>query len=168
MNIRWLIAGMILSACAVKKKVDLPDYLRGTASQAQPPYAVRLTESDRTWNVWLPPVSGGYEVRIPIGKGDALAGAEAKKHAILTQDSPEFRAAMARIHGMFQRKSYDLAMLEITKLRVDFPDDGKLLAMQGTLYWKLGEKEKAQQTWERSMELDPANNSVLEMLEGIK
>jgi tetratricopeptide (TPR) repeat protein len=156
------------SSCAAKKRIDVPDHLRSTGNHVQPPYAVRLVDNERTWNVWLPPVSGGYEVRIPIGKGDAIAGAEAKGPAILTQDSTEFRAAMARVTGLFQRKSYDLALLELSRLRADFPDDAKLLAMEGTLHMKMGDKKRAQASWERALEIDPANDTVLNMLEELK
>ncbi len=168
MGMRTMVACLLFVGCAKRSRLDVPDQLRGKASYAQPPYAVRLTDNDRTWNVWLPPVSGGYEVRIPIGKGDALAGAEAKRPGILSQDSTEFRAAMARVTGLFQRKSYELALLELSKLREDFPDDPKLLSMQGTLYLNMGEKQKALEAWERVLELDPANTAVLEKLESIK
>jgi tetratricopeptide (TPR) repeat protein len=167
-----IVVGTVTTAasCASRQHIDVPQYLRANpAKAAQPPYAVKLTDNDRTWNVWLPPVSGGYEVRIPIGRGDPLPGGSDKKGpSIVSQDSTEFRAAMARVNALFQRKSYDLALLEVTKLRSDFPDDAKLLAMQGTLHWKLGDKQKAQEAWEKAMELDPGNNAVLEMLEGLK
>lgn len=156
-----------LAACAgARKRIDMPEQLRGTGSFKQPPYSVKLTDNERTWQVWLPPVTGGYEVRIPIGKGEPIAGADGATRAkILSQDSAEFRAALARVEGLYRQKSYDLALLELMKLRQDFPDDVKLLTMQGTLHWKLGEKEKAQKAWQRVLELEPSNFSVLELLE---
>ncbi len=167
MGMRFL-ALILLAACASQRHIDVPAHLRADDSPQKAPsnYVVKLTENGREWNVWLPPVSGGYEVRIPLAAGEALPQAGLAKK--MDEDSPEFRAALVRVNSFFARKSYDLALIELAKLRQLAPQNAKLLAMQGTLEWKLGNKDKAQAAWEKAMELDPENDTILQMLEGLK
>lgn len=159
---------LLLAACAGPQKIDVPIHLRAaTQKQAPeaPPFVVTVNDGTRSWNVSLPAVSGGYEVRIPVGGGEALPTAQRKP--VLSKDSLEYKAALARVQQLFTKKSYDLALLELGKLRADFPDDPKLLAMEGTIHFKQGDKEKAQQAWEKAAQLDPDNETVLDMLEGM-
>ncbi|MCC6809840.1 MAG: tetratricopeptide repeat protein [Deltaproteobacteria bacterium] len=162
---------VLLVACAGPRKIDVPLHLRAeTQAQKQTPpapFVVTLNDGGRAWNVSLPAVSGGYEVRIPVGNaGEALPSAARK--SVLLKESLEFKAALARVQALFAKKSYDLALLELAKLRADFPDDPKLLAMEGTIHFKQGHREKAQKAWEEAAALDPENDTVLDMLEGMK
>jgi tetratricopeptide (TPR) repeat protein len=156
---------LLLAACAARRKIEVPKHLRAKPVNMEAAYVVKLQDGDKTWSVALPPVSGGYEVRIPIGKGDALLPPGSKR--VLLKDSADYKAALARVQALFQRKSYDLALLELAKLNEAFPDDAKLVAMEGTIYFKMGDKDKAQKAWERAAELDPENGTVLDMLQGL-
>jgi hypothetical protein len=165
-----LLAIALPLACAAPRKIDVPLHLRAGAQKpagAPQPFVVTVNDGTRAWNVSLPAVSGGYEVRIPVGSGgEALPSATRKP--VLLKDSIEYKAALARVQALFQKKSFDLALLELAKLRADFPDDPKLLAMEGTIHFKMGDKDKAQKAWEAAAALDPENEAVLDMLEGIK
>lgn len=160
---------LFLVACTAPRKIDVPLHLRAGTEKPETkpqPFVVTLNDGARAWNVSLPAVSGGYEVRIPVGSGEALPSAGRKP--VLLKDSLEYKAALARVQALYQRKSYDLALLELAKLREDFPDEPKLLAMEGTIHFKAGDKDKAQKAWEAAAALDPDNEAVLDMLEGIK
>ena len=161
---RWLV---LLVACAGRPPVvDVPQHMRARAATAPEPraYSVKLNDGKNEWSIALPPVNGGYEVRIPAGAADV----DAKKKVIVSKDSIEYKTALGRVQALFAKKSYELALGELVRLRADFPDDAKLAAMEWTLYFKLGDKEKAQRAWEKAMELDPENNTIVDMLQGIK
>jgi tetratricopeptide (TPR) repeat protein len=166
MSSNKLLVVLMLGACSAHRKIDVPTHLRAPPpSQVSTPYVVRMQEGEKSWQVALPPVSGGYEVRIPIGSGEKLLPPGSKN--VLVKDSADYKAALARVQALFQRKSYDLALLELAKLTEAFPDDAKLAAMEGTIYFKMGNKDKAQKAWERAADLDPENNAVLDMLQGL-
>jgi predicted Zn-dependent protease len=126
----------------------------------------------------MPASQGGYEVRIPIGDGSQLipervATASAETvHASKTGDaptsSPAYLSGLARVQALFRRDSYELALSEVVTLLKDYPNDTRLMSMQGTLLWKLGDKARAQAVWEEVVRRDPDNGVVQQMLEGVQ
>ena len=143
-------------------------------TQHRSPHVIKLAEGGRQWEISLPPVSGGYELKIPVGDGTPLLPTETQLVA-QPDDTPHQKAeaaagylrSIAQINALYERESYELALSEVSKLLGHHPDDAKLLAMAGTLHFKLGEPEKAAQSWEKVLELEPDNTTVAEALESL-
>jgi Flp pilus assembly protein TadD len=183
---RRLVFALILIGCSpAVRRIDAPrPAASGTSSRTTPPpYVVRLSDGAHTWEVQLPAMASGYEVRIPLADAGGLdaTGTQGSARAASpvapldaaapdtdgsTTDAAGYRAAMTRIATLYQRRSYSPALEEVTRLLRAYPRDTRLLAMQGSLYWKLGDKLHAQESWEQVLTLQPDNDSVRAMLEG--
>ncbi len=154
----------LLVGCAAEpRRIAVPRHLGSGASRPASPYVVKLAEGQRAWAIELPATAAAYEVRVPIGDGTPLVPAGSP--AVGERGGPAYLEAMARVQALYARKSYDLALLELKKLMAVHPDDPKLLSMEGTLHYKLGDRARAHEAWERVARLEPENEAVLEMLE---
>src|SRR5205085_816172 len=79
--------------------------------------------------------------------------------------SRSYLATLARVNALYKKRQYELALIDLTKLDRDYPDDERILEMKGTLYWKLHRTKQAKEAWERVLALDPNNAMVAQALE---
>lgn len=184
---RTLVLFSVLAGCArVPTQIDIPEYMKATPkkalvqvkrnTKAKPApggdveaYALRIVDQGRSYEVSLPPVRGGYEVRVPLDSSRRRSDPkpDADPYVDLPQDSLRYKEKLIGVRSLFAQSSFDLAAFELTKLLQLYPDDPQLLAMQGSVEWKLGNEERARELWQRVLDLDPTNVSVLQMLEGL-
>jgi hypothetical protein len=161
-------------ACGARpvRKIEVPPhYARTSCETPASPYVVKLADGGRTWEVAMPATQGGYQVRIPIGDGSPLIperAVAAKTNTEPSTSSPAYLAGLTRVQALFKRDSYELALSEVVGLLKDYPNDTRLMSMQGTLLWKLGDKARAQAVWEEVARREPDNQTVLQMLEGVQ
>jgi hypothetical protein len=150
--------------------VATPVVMRPAAPPAQPSppkrYVVRLTEHGRTWELELPEARGGYEVRIPIEPmpGEQPSAADAEMLAGATAPKKGYLANLARIAEMYSAHKYEMALIELVDLESSFPKDGRIQAMKGSLYQKLGKAKLARDSWQKALALDPTDSGVVEAL----
>jgi hypothetical protein len=147
-------------------------------------YVLRLAESGRVWELELPEDGGGYEVRIPLGPSgpaemltpadeEILADVRAREGAEAAAAPVDAKAAAARksylgglakVSALYQTRRYELALVEVVNLESAYPRDGRVLAMKGSLYLKLGKKRLAREAWQKALAVNPSDAGVAEAL----
>jgi hypothetical protein len=161
-------------AVALAKKPVVAPPLRAPSTSATPRdqrYVLRLVEHGRVWEVELPEETGGYEVRIPLGS--PIEAPTAADQELLGKDpkgapAKSYLGALAKIAEMYASHRYELALIEAVDLGQLYPKDGRIEAMKGSLYQRLGKTELARESWKKSLELDPSDVTVAEALRGLK
>jgi len=133
-------------------------------------YLVRLTEHGRTWELELPESRGGYELRIPIepAPGETPTAADAEMLAGGASPHKGYLANLARIGEMYSAHKYEMALIELVDLEPSYPKDGRIQAMKGSLYQKLGKAKLAREAWQKALALDPADTGVAEALRELR
>jgi len=72
---------------------------------------------------------------------------------------------LARVKDLYRSKQYELALVELTELDHQYPDDEHILSMKGSLYERLGNKNLAREAWQQTLRINPYNLAVLEALQ---
>jgi tetratricopeptide (TPR) repeat protein len=72
---------------------------------------------------------------------------------------------LARVKELYRTRQYELALVEISELDRQYPDDEHILSMKGSLYERLGNKNLAREAWQQTLRLNPYNLAVLEALQ---
>jgi hypothetical protein len=140
--------------------------MRPAAPDSSRRYLVRVTEHGRTWELDLPESRGGYELRIPIepSAGETPSAADAELLAGGPAPQKGYLANLARIAEMYAAHKFEMALIELVDLEVAFPRDGRIQAMKGSLYQKLGKAKLARDAWQKALALDPQDTGVAEAL----
>lgn len=68
------------------------------------------------------------------------------------------------VQKLYRAGRYEMAIVFLKELDEDYPEDPKIMAMMGTLYLKLNQEELAREYWERVLQVDPANQAVIDAL----
>ena len=68
------------------------------------------------------------------------------------------------VKKLYRSGRYEVAIVYLKELERDYPNDPKLLSMMGTLYLKLGQEDLARTYWERVLQVDPTDRTVIEAL----
>ncbi len=90
--------------------------------------------------------------------GDGEQGGEAKK----APTRPSYLLGIEEVRKLYRAGKYELAMVKLKKLEKAYPNDVKLLSMEGTLWRRLGEENLARKAWDRVLQIDPDNEQVRE------
>lgn len=72
---------------------------------------------------------------------------------------------LARVKELYRTRQYELALVELTELNRQYPDDEHILSMKGSLYERLGNKNLAREAWQQTLRINPYNLAVLEALQ---
>ena len=72
---------------------------------------------------------------------------------------------LARVKELYRTRQYELALVELTELDRQYPDDEHILSMKGSLYERLGNKNLAREAWQQTLRINPYNLAVLEALQ---
>jgi tetratricopeptide (TPR) repeat protein len=161
-------------------------------------YLLRLAEHNRVWELELPESAGGYEMRIPLdgplesptaADAELLATApemESKPPAVSKPDGAakapaaasagagskpvrkSYLGTLAKVREMYASRRYELALVELVDLEASHPKDGRLQAMKGSVYLKLGKAQLARESWQKALALDPEDPAVAEALRTLK
>lgn len=99
----------------------------------------------------------GKQVNDP-GKADTGADGSA------APSRPSYLLGIEEIQKLYQSGNFELAMVRLVQLEKHYPRDVRLLSMKGTLWLKLGREELARKAWERALQIDPDDRSVIEAL----
>lgn len=86
-----------------------------------------------------------------------------------TEDQPaptrqSYFKGIENVKRLYRAGRYEMAIIYLKELEQDYPNDPKLLSMMGTLYLKVGQEELAREYWERVLQIDPTNKTVIEAL----
>ena len=86
-----------------------------------------------------------------------------------TEDQPaptrqSYFKGIENVKRLYRAGRYEMAIIYLKELEQDYPNDPKLLSMMGTLYLKVGQEELARDYWERVLQIDPTNKTVIEAL----
>lgn len=68
------------------------------------------------------------------------------------------------VQRLFSQGQHNEALIRLSPLLEQYPDQARLFLMQGTLYRKIGEKKMASLSFKRARELDPGNPLIDEAL----
>ena len=191
-------AALASACASSPRTIEIPDAVvenpeRPSAPEAATrPYVVKMSDGRRTWQIEIPvsPGSPAFAARIPLDLGAAAEGSapvgpasEADREIIDAKKAageavPEAAAegaevssylqTLARVRALYQRRQYELALVELVALDRQYPDDARILAMKGTLYKKLGRLDEARRAWERVLVIDPDNRAVARALEALE
>jgi tetratricopeptide (TPR) repeat protein len=138
-------------------------------------YLLRLAEHNRVWELELPESSGGYEMRIPLdGPLDSPTAADAEILAAAQHDAApneprkSYLGTLAKVREMYASRRYEMALVELVDLEAAHPKDGRLQAMKGSVYLKLGKTRLARESWQKALALDPEDPAVAESLRTLK
>ena len=110
---------------------------------------------------------------VPGGEGsDAQGGEEAKRARPAPRPggpgaSPRssYLLTLAKVKELYKTRNYEVALVEISSLERDYPNDERILSMKGSLYEKLGKKQLARDTWQTVLSINPYNLQVVEALQ---
>jgi tetratricopeptide (TPR) repeat protein len=72
---------------------------------------------------------------------------------------------LAKVKDLYKTRNYEVALVELTSLERDYPNDERILSMKGSLYEKLGKKQLARDTWQTVLSINPYNLQVVEALQ---
>jgi len=72
---------------------------------------------------------------------------------------------LAKVKELYKTRNYEVALVELTSLERDYPNDERILSMKGSLYEKLGKKQLARDTWQTVLSINPYNLQVVEALQ---
>jgi tetratricopeptide (TPR) repeat protein len=102
--------------------------------------------------------------------GEAKPAAEKRAARKPGDDKPQSAKAsylltLARVKDLYRSKQYELALVELTELDRQYPDDEHILSMKGSLYERLGNKNLAREAWQQTLRINPYNLAVLEALQ---
>jgi tetratricopeptide (TPR) repeat protein len=153
------------------------------------PYVIKMSDGKHTYQVEIPVSSatGAISTSIPLDLGDMelepvnapqteadreIIEAKKKSGEPTPKEDPgaqpktrSYLATLHRVNDLYKKRQYELALIDLTKLDHDYPDDERLLEMKGTLYWKLRRPKQAREAWERVLALNPNNAVVAQALE---
>jgi predicted RNA polymerase sigma factor len=154
------------------------------------PYVIKMSDGKRTIQLEIPAdkTKRAYSTAIPLNIdelesapsremtqteadreiNDAKAAAGEKIPETAPGEEPKARsylATLARVGDLYKRRQYEIALIELTALDREYPDDERILSMKGTLYWKLKRPKQAREAWERVLALNPENAQVAQALE---
>jgi tetratricopeptide (TPR) repeat protein len=153
------------------------------------PFVIKMSDGKNVYEAQIPidPSTGSLVATIPLKTDDLLLQppdapqTEADREIIESKKAngertPEtapgeppktksYLSTLARVNQLYKKRQYELALIDITKLDREYPDDERILEMKGTLYWKLHRAKQAKEAWERVLALDPNNALVAQALE---
>lgn len=158
-------------------------------SSPMQPYVIKMSDGKRTYQIEIPvnQATGAFSTSIPLDLDRLEAETsdrpqteadreiiEAKRAA--GEKTPKidpnhehktrsYLATLARVNELFKKRQYELALIELTGLDREYPDDERVLEMKGTLYFKLRRPKQAREAWERVLALNPDNATVAQALE---
>jgi len=75
---------------------------------------------------------------------------------------------MLSAQALFYRKSYWKALEETNKAMSLVPSSAQAHALKGSIYYKMGRKKDAKQSWQQALKLDPSLTDVKESLKLVK
>jgi tetratricopeptide (TPR) repeat protein len=156
--------------------------------QAMEPYVVKMSDGKHVYELRIPAglTTGAYQASIPLDYGEFEAEGttgqtEADREIIDAKkasgeptpkekpgEAPKARSylgTLAKVNALFKKRQYELALIELTALDREYPEDERILEMKGTLLWKLKRPKQAREAWERVLAINPNNTVVAQALE---
>jgi tetratricopeptide (TPR) repeat protein len=170
--------------------VSNPRSKEGTNRQgAVQPYVIKMSDGKNTYQVEIPvnSATGAISTSIPLDIGHMeldpvntpqteadreIIDSKRKSGEPAPKEEPgappkarSYLATLNRVNTLYKKRQYELALIDLTALDREYPDDERLLEMKGTLYWKLRRPKQAREAWERVLALNPNNAVVAQALE---
>jgi len=72
---------------------------------------------------------------------------------------------LAKVKDLYRAKQYELALVELSELDRQHPDDEHILSMKGSLYERLGNIPLARDAWQSALRINSNNLSVMDALD---
>jgi tetratricopeptide (TPR) repeat protein len=92
--------------------------------------------------------------------GGKLAAAAKKKNA----PTISYLRGLAEVEGLYHQQHYAEALVKLAPLVEEYPQQTRLLVMQGTLFRKIGEKKLALESYNKAKGLDRRNPEIDEAI----
>ncbi|HMF41877.1 MAG TPA: hypothetical protein VKQ32_14485 [Polyangia bacterium] len=118
-----------------------------------------------------PPAADGEGLKRAAARDDAEGKPAPRRPARKPGDDkpPAGKASylltLARVKDLYKSRQYELALVELTELDRQYPEDEHILSMKGSLYERLGNKNLAREAWQQTLRINPYNLAVLEALQ---
>lgn len=184
-----------LACSSPKRTIRIPESVvpnpkgKNADKSAAQPLVIKVADGKRTFQVEVPAerINGAVHASIPLdldtleASSEEMQQTEADREIIdakeaagektpktapgETPKSRSYLAVLARVNDLYKKRQYEIALIEITSLDREYPDDERILSMKGTLYWKLKRLKQAREAWERVMAINPENTQVAQALE---
>jgi len=102
--------------------------------------------------------------------GDVKPAAQKRGGRKASDDKPpaakaSYLLTLARVKDLYRTRKYELALVELSELDRQYPEDEHILSMKGSLYDRLGQKNLAREAWQQTLRINPYNLAVLEALQ---
>ncbi|MFK7902221.1 MAG: tetratricopeptide repeat protein [Nitratireductor sp.] len=151
-------ANSVESATSLKQK-RLDDLFGSLANEAKAPSAKRI--SDKIWDEWLD--SGSKSIDLLMSQARKAVGTQKEGFALDVLDqvitlAPEFAEGWnfrATVH--YKKKDFGRSLADIEQTLKLEPRHFGALAGLAAILNQLGKQEKALQTWQKVLEIYPAN-----------
>lgn len=108
----------------------------------------------------------------PEAKAGAAAASAAPATVAAQHDAApprkSYLGTLAKVREMYASRRYEMALVELVDLEAAHPKDGRLQAMKGSVYLKLGKTRLARESWQKARALDPEDPAVAESLRTLK
>lgn len=78
-----------------------------------------------------------------------------------------YLGGLAKVNELYRGKRFELALIELVNLERQFPEDGRIQAMKGSLLVRLRKFKQAREAYERALVLNPEDIGVAEALREI-
>jgi tetratricopeptide (TPR) repeat protein len=104
----------------------------------------------------------------PTANPAVAVSAAAPPEPIATPRRKSYLGTLAKVREMYASRKYELALVELVDLEPSYPNDGRVQAMKGSLYLKLGKPQLARESWQKALALDPDDAAVAEALRNLK
>jgi hypothetical protein len=110
----------------------------------------------------LPPVPGEEPKK-------GTSGADGVDPWSRGEDTPapsrrSYYLGIEKVQQLYRARRYEVAIVYLTKLDEDYPNDVKIMSMMGTLLMKTNKLDAAREYWERVLAIDPTNRGVIEAM----
>lgn len=117
---------------------------------------------------YMPEISEQLQARQEAGAPDTI---EEEKQFFNEKSLSLFSDAtkhMLSAQALFYRKSYWKALEETNKAMSLVPSSAQAHALKGSIYYKMGRKKDAKNSWQQALKLDPSLTDVKESLRLVK
>lgn len=146
---------------------QVEDVAAGTKSKIEIPLAQNpqnLVVEDRMKVEHTP-----LQPETPTKADAALKSGKVTRSTTKKTPTTSYLRSLSQVEKLYRDRQYGEALVRLTPILEDYPDQARLYVMQGTLYRKIGEKKLALQAYKQAFALDKSNTDVegvVEQLEG--
>lgn len=127
------------------------------------PIPEQLTRADQELLADTAATSAGLGTVTPASATVAPAG-KPQVDARAAGARKSYLGTLAKVNELYTARKFELALIEVSALEQQYPEDARLWSMKGSLYLKLGRHKLARESWEKALSLNPNDTFLAEAL----